>query len=169
MKVLNTIIVMGRLTADPELKKTNSGISVVSFTLAVERSYKTGEERQTDFIDVTAWRSTAEFIEKYFSKGQMMVVQGMLQTRNYEDKNGNKRKAVEIVAGNVFFGEAKRSEQSAPTATYTPLGPDDDVPFPGDPTGPLPGTKEWKQNRTAQTTLTGNDEFYDVDDGDLPF
>ena len=167
--MLNTIIVMGRLTADPELKKTNSGISVVSFTLAVERSYKTGEERQTDFIDVTAWRSTAEFIEKYFSKGQMMVVQGMLQTRNYEDKNGNKRKAVEIVAGNVFFGEAKRSEQSAPAATYTPPAPDENVPFPGYPTGPLPGTKEWKQNRTAQTTLTGNDEFYDVDDGDLPF
>ena len=142
---------------------------MVSFTLAVERSYKTGEERQTDFIDVTAWRSTAEFIEKYFSKGQMMVVQGMLQTRNYEDKNGNKRKAVEIVAGNVFFGEAKRSEQSAPATTYTSPAPDENVPFPGDPTGPLPGTKEWKQNRTAQTTLTGNDEFYDVDDGDLPF
>ena len=168
--MLNSIVVMGRLTADPELKKTQNGISVVSFTLAVERSYKSGEQRQTDFIDVTAWRSTAEFIEKYFNKGQMMVVQGSLQTRNYEDKNGNKRKAVEIVAGNVYFGEAKHSEsQNSAAASYTPPDPDENIPFPGDPQGPLPGSKEWQQKRAAQTTLDGKDEFYNVDDGDLPF
>ena len=163
--MLNSIVVMGRLTADPELKKTQNGISVVSFTLAVERSYKTGEERQTDFIDVTAWRSTAEFIEKYFSKGQMMVVQGSLQTRNYEDKNGNKRKAVEIVAGNVYFGESKRSEQAA---AYTPPAAGEDIPFPGDPAGPLPGTKAFKEAR--QMNLDGGmEDLGPASDDDLPF
>ena len=87
--MLNTAILMGRLTADPELRKTTSGLSVTSFTVAVERNYKSGEERQADFINVVAWRGTADFVSTYFKKGQMIAVQGSIQTRNYEDKNGN--------------------------------------------------------------------------------
>lgn len=110
--MLNVAAIVGRLTADPELKHTSGDVSVVSFTLAVGRSYaKAGTERQTDFIDVVAWRSTADFICRYFRKGQLMAVQGSIQTRTYQDKNGNNRKAVEIVADNVHFVESKRSEE----------------------------------------------------------
>lgn len=110
--MLNVAAIVGRLTADPELKHTASDVSVVSFTLAVGRSYaKAGTERQTDFIDVVAWRSTADFICRYFRKGQLMAVQGSIQTRTYQDKNGNNRKVVEIVADNVHFVESKRSEE----------------------------------------------------------
>ena len=118
--MLNVSIVMGRLVADPELRHTPNNIAVTSFTLAVDRSYvKSGENRQTDFIDIVAWRNTADFVAKYFKKGQMMIVEGTLQTRTYEDKNGSKRKAVEIVANNVNFGEAKRSDSQA-TGGYAP-------------------------------------------------
>jgi single-strand DNA-binding protein len=107
--MLNVAAIVGRLTAEPELKHTASNVSVVSFTLAVGRAYaKAGTERQTDFIDVVAWRNTAEFICRYFRKGQLMAVQGSIQTRTYQDKNGNNRKAVEIVADNVHFVESKR-------------------------------------------------------------
>lgn len=110
--MLNVAAIVGRLTADPELKHTANDVSVVSFTLAVGRSYaKAGTERQTDFIDVVAWRSTADFVCRYFRKGQLMAVQGSIQTRTYQDKNGNNRKAVEIVADNVHFVESKRSEE----------------------------------------------------------
>lgn len=110
--MLNVAAIVGRLTADPELKHTSGDVSVVSFTLAVGRSYaKAGTERQTDFIDVVAWRSTADFICRYFRKGQLMAVQGSIQTRTYQDKNGNNRKTVEIVADNVHFVESKRSEE----------------------------------------------------------
>lgn len=106
--MLNCVIIMGRLTADPELKTTPSGTSVVSFHVAVDRSYvRQGEERQTDFINVVAWRKTADFITRYFHKGSMIAVQGSIQTRNYEDKNGNKRTAVEVLAGNVSFCGSK--------------------------------------------------------------
>ncbi len=107
--MLNCAVIMGRLTAEPELRTTNNGQSVTSFTVAVDRSYtKPGEERQTDFINVVAWRQTAEFVSRYFSKGSMIAVQGSIQTRNYEDKNGNRRTAVEIVAEKVSFcGEKK--------------------------------------------------------------
>lgn len=102
--MLNTAILMGRLTADPELKKTPAGVSITTFVVAVNRSYvPKGQERQADFIDVVAWRSTAEFITKYFRKGQMIAVQGSIQTRSYEDKQGNKRKAVEIVVDKADF------------------------------------------------------------------
>lgn len=116
---LNRWIGMGRLTADPELRQTQNGVSVCSFTLAVGRNYQKDKEAQTDFIDVVAWRQTAEFVSKYFSKGKMMIVEGRLQTRNYEDKNGNKRKAVEVAADNVMFGEGKSSggkEETPPRA-----------------------------------------------------
>lgn len=107
--MLNTAILMGRLTADPELRHTPSDVAVTSFTLAVDRSYvKSGADRQVDFIDIVAWRSTAEFVCRYFHKGQLVAVQGSIQTRNYTDKEGNKRKAFEVVADNVHFAEPKR-------------------------------------------------------------
>lgn len=106
--MLNNTTLQGRIVATPELKQTVSQISVVSFTLAVERDYKKpGEDKQTDFIDVVAWRNVAEFVAKYFGKGDLIIVQGSIQTRNYEDKNGNKRKAVEIVADKAHFCGAK--------------------------------------------------------------
>ena len=95
--MLNVAAIVGRLAADPELRHTASGVAVTSFTLAVSRNYsRQGEERQTDWIDVVAWRNTAEFVCKYFTKGRLMAVSGSIQTRSYEDRNGNKRKAVEI-------------------------------------------------------------------------
>lgn len=121
--MLNCAIIMGRLTSDPELRTTTSGLSVTSFTVAVDRNYKSGEERQTDFINCVAWRGTADFVSTYFKKGQMIAVQGSIQTRNYEDKNGNKRTAVEIVADNVSFCGSKNENNNGNTyntATPTP-------------------------------------------------
>ena len=107
--MLNVAAIVGRLAADPELRHTASGVAVTSFTLAVSRNYsRQGEERQTDWIDVVAWRNTAEFVCKYFTKGQMMAVTGSIQTRSYEDRSGNKRKAVEIQANDVSFVGSKR-------------------------------------------------------------
>lgn len=104
--MLNNICIMGRLTATPEVKSTASGISVCSFSIACNRP-KHGEEQQTDFVDCVAWRGTADFVGKWFGKGDMIVINGRLQTRTYEDKNGNKRKAVEVVANTVDFGGKK--------------------------------------------------------------
>jgi len=107
--MLNVIALMGRLVANPELKQTQSGIAVTSFRIACDRSYcKQGEERQTDWIDCVAWRSNAEFICKYFGKGQLIAVQGELQTRNYTDRDGNKRKATEVVVSQAHFAESKK-------------------------------------------------------------
>lgn len=111
--MLNCVVLNGRLVNDPELKTTASGISVVSFTIAVARDFvKAREERQADFIDIVAWRNTAEFISKFFFKGSLIAVQGVLQTRMYEDKNGNKRKAVEVVADKVNFCGSKPNENT---------------------------------------------------------
>lgn len=118
---MNNVNLLGRITADIELKHTPSNVAVCSFSLAVDRGYKNEDgTKQTDFIDIVAWRNTAEFISKYFSKGQRMAIQGRLQTRDWEDKNGNKRKAVEVVVDNAYFADGKKSE--APT--FTPI-PDD--------------------------------------------
>lgn len=107
--MLNTIAIMGRLTADPILRRTQTGVAVASFTLACERDFAPqGADKETDFIDVCAWRYTAEFVEKYFSKGQMAVVTGRLQIRNWEDKEGNKRRSAEILADRVYFGDSKK-------------------------------------------------------------
>jgi single-strand DNA-binding protein len=107
--MLNRIIVMGRMTRDPELRRTNSGTAVASFTVAVDRDFKSQSgEKETDFIDVVAWRNTAEFASKYFSKGRMAVVEGRLQIRDWTDKDGNKRRSAEIVADSVYFGDSKR-------------------------------------------------------------
>lgn len=110
-KMLNRSILQGRLCADPELKQTASGTSVCSFRIAVERNFADKDgNRQADFIDIVAWKGTAEFICKYFSKGNMILLEGSIQTRSYEDKNGNKRTAVEVVADQVYFCESKRRE-----------------------------------------------------------
>lgn len=133
--MLNHITLMGRLTRDPELRRTGSGIAVASFTLAVDQDYKSQNgERGVDFINIVAWRGTAEFAEKYFEKGQMAVISGRLSTRNYEDKNGNKRTAYEVVASNIYFcgskSNAGNSETDAAPQTFDPLMDDDpDIPF----------------------------------------
>ena len=108
--MLNHITIMGRLTRDPELRRTGSGIAVTSFTLAVDRDFggRDGGEKETDFIDCVAWRQTGEFVSKYFTKGRMAVVSGRLQIRNWTDKDGNKRRSAEVVADNVYFGDSKR-------------------------------------------------------------
>lgn len=107
--MVNTAVLMGRLTTTPELRYTSSNVPVTSFTLAVNRSYvKSGSERQTDFIDIVAWSSTAEFVSTYFSKGQLIAVEGSIQTRTYQDKDGNNRKAFEVVANKVHFAGARK-------------------------------------------------------------
>lgn len=110
--MLNKVFIMGRLTRDPDLRRTQTGTAVASFTLAVDRDFKdkaTGE-RTTDFIDCSAWRQTGEFVSKYFAKGRLAVVEGRLQIREYTDKEGNKRRATEVVADNVYFGDSKKEE-----------------------------------------------------------
>ena len=112
--MLNHIVIMGRLTRDPELRRTGSGIAVASFTVAVDRDYasKDSGTKETDFIDCVAWRQTGEFVSKYFQKGSMIVVSGRLQIRGWTDKEGNKRRSAEVVADNVYFGESKRSSEA---------------------------------------------------------
>lgn len=145
--MLNASVLMGRLVADPELRHTTSDISVTSFTIAVDRDYqKAGAERQADFIDIVAWRSTADFVCRYFRKGQLIAVQGSIQTRMYQDKDGNKRKAFEIVADKVSFcgnksdstetgqGRCYQPATSAPNINPEPgdfqeIPTDDDLPF----------------------------------------
>ena len=119
--MLNHIVIMGRLTRDPELRRTGTGVAVTSFSLAVDRDFggRDGGERETDFIDCVAWRQTGEFVSKYFTKGRMAVVSGRLQIRSWTDKDGNKRRTAEVVADNVYFGDSKRdgdngSNYSAP-------------------------------------------------------
>ncbi len=108
--MLNHITIMGRLTRDPELRRTGSGIAVASFTVAVDRDFggRDGGEKETDFIDCVAWRQTGEFVSKYFTKGRMIVVSGRLQIRNWTDKDGNKRRTAEVVADNCYFGDSRR-------------------------------------------------------------
>ena len=113
--MLNHIVIMGRLTRDPELRRTGSGIAVASFSLAVDRDFggRDGGERETDFIDCVAWRHTGEFVSKYFTKGRMAVVSGRLQIRSWTDKDGNKRRTAEVVADNVYFGDSKRDNDGS--------------------------------------------------------
>ena len=114
--MLNHIVIMGRLTRDPELRRTGSGTAVASFTVAVDRDFgkSEGGEKETDFIDCVAWRQTGEFVSKYFAKGRMAVVSGRLQIRNWTDKEGNKRRTAEVIADNVYFGDSKRDGEAAP-------------------------------------------------------
>lgn len=119
--MLNKVVIMGRLTHNPEIRNVNNDVSVCSFSIACDRDIvnKQSNERETDFFDVTAWRSTADFVGKYFGKGRMIVVVGRLQKRNYTDKDGNKRYAVDIIAENVYFGDTKKSVEASETASTT--------------------------------------------------
>ena len=149
---MNQVVLMGRLTRDPELRHTQGGTPVSSFTLAVDRGYisKDSGERQTDFIDIVAWRNTAEFVSKYFVKGQMAAVVGRLQIRDWTDKEGNKRRSAEVIAENVYFTDSKKSREGDISINFTQQKDD------------LPGE--------YQTPVQGSDfaELED-DDGDLPF
>lgn len=125
---INRVVLMGRLTKAPELKTTGSGVSVTSFSIAVDRNYvKAGEERKADFFDVVAWRSTAEFVVRYFNKGDMIAVEGQLQTRTYEANDGTTRKVVEVNADNVSFTGEKKTKVNEPKDNAPIL--DDDLPF----------------------------------------
>lgn len=119
--MLNHITIMGRMVRDPELRRTGSGVAVTSFTIAVDRDYnpKDGGEKETDFIDCNAWRGTAEFIGRNFTKGQMIIVSGRLQIRNWTDKEGNKRRSAEVVADSVYFGDSKKSSEGNSTYQTT--------------------------------------------------
>lgn len=119
--MFNLVVLTGRLTADPELKTTPSGVSVANFSIAVQRSYRSGEEPITDFINIVAWRSSAEFICKYFSKGSMIGIEGSIQTRRYQDRDGNNRTAFEIVANDVQFVETKRNNSDVSVSGPDPL------------------------------------------------
>ena len=141
--MFNLVVLTGRLTADPELKTTPNGIPVTTFSIAVNRNYRAGEEQQTDFINIVAWRQRAEFITKYFKKGNMIGIEGSIQTRRYQDKNGNNRTAFEVVVNNAQFVESKRDGASSAPAANEPAsfsnadvsdfaaigGMDDDLPF----------------------------------------
>ena len=120
--MLNHIVIMGRLTRDPELRRTGSGVAVASFTVAVDRDFGKNEngEKETDFIDCVAWRQTGEFVSKYFTKGRMAVVSGRLQIRSWTDKEGNKRRTAEIVADNVYFGDSKRDGENGGSSFAAP-------------------------------------------------
>ena len=143
----NIAVLTGRLTQDPELKTTPNGVSVCSFTIAVERRYRQGEERQADFINIVSWRSTAEFVAKNFKKGTMIGIEGAIQTRKYQDRDGNNRTAFEVVANNVQFVESKRPQDNG--VDVSPPAPDND---------PLPELAE---------RLEGFEQM--SDDEDLPF
>ena len=161
--MLNRIILMGRLTRDPELRHTQTGTPVASFSLAVDRDFKDKQtgEKATDFIDIVAWRQTAEFVSRFFTKGRMAVVEGRLQIRDWTDRDGGKRRSAEVIADNVYFGDSKRDAEaggySAPSygaqGGYAP------------PPAPAPST-----GYAAPAGPAGN-EFGDLadDDGELPF
>lgn len=119
--MFNLVVLTGRLTADPDLRTTPSGVSVTSFSIAVQRSYKSGEEPETDFINIVAWRQRAEFVTKYFRKGNMIGIEGAIQTRKYTDKDGNNRTAFEVIANNVQFVESKKKNDVDIAADEDPL------------------------------------------------
>ena len=137
--MFNLVVLTGRLTADPELKTTTNGIPVTTFSIAVNRNYRAGEEQQTDFINIVAWRQRAEFITKYFKKGSLIGIEGSIQTRRYQDKNGNNRTIFEVVVNNAQFVESKRdgaatnepaSYSNADASDFAAIGDmDDDLPF----------------------------------------
>lgn len=131
--MLNKIVIMGRLTRDPELRRTQGGTAVTSFTMAVDRDFKSQSgEKETDFIDVVAWRNTGEFAAKYLAKGRMAAVEGRIQVRDWQDKDGNRRKSVEVVADNVYFADSKRDskpQESRDDQEFDEIEDDGDLPF----------------------------------------
>ena len=164
--MLNHITIMGRLTRDPELRRTGSGIAVASFSLAVDRDYspKDGGERETDFIDCVAWRQTGEFVSKYFTKGRMAVVSGRLQIRSWTDKDGNKRRTAEVVADNVYFGDSKRDDQGGSSYSGNSYGNYGNYgSAPAAPAAPAYG------GYSAPTAPASDFAMLDDDDAQLPF
>ena len=163
--MLNRIILMGRLTRDPELRHTQTGTPVASFSLAVDRDFKdkTTGEKSTDFIDIVAWRQTAEFVSRFFTKGRMAVVEGRLQLRDWTDRDGNKRRSAEVVADNVYFGDSKRDAEGggygAPSGGY------------GAPGGYAPPAAPVGGGYAPPAAPAGGDQFAELteDDGELPF
>lgn len=161
--MLNRIVIMGRLTRDPELRRTQNGTAVASFSLAVDRDFKNQNgEKETDFIDVVAWRNSAEFVSRYFTKGRMAVVEGRLQLRDWTDRDGNKRRTAEVIADNVYFGDSKRDAEAggyaAPSGGFgAPAG--GYAPPPAAPSGGY------------SAPMGGGDQFAELsdDDGELPF
>ena len=150
--MLNKIILMGRLTRDPELRRTQSGTAVTSFSLAVDRDFKSqGGEKETDFIDIVAWRNTAEFVSKYFTKGRMAVVEGRLQIRDWTDRDGGKRRSAEVIAENVYFGDSKREG--------------------GSDFGSAPAYSAPYSGYAAPAAPGGHSDFAEIgeEDGELPF
>ena len=151
--MLNKVIIMGRLVKDPELRRTQSGIAVTSFRIAVDRDFKSQDgSKQADFFDVVAWRGTAEFVSKYFAKGRMAVVEGRLQTRDWTDREGGKRVATEIVADNIYFGDSKRDgtgEYGGAPAYSAPMG----------------------GSRAPAAPMDSHSDFAEIgeEDGELPF
>ena len=166
--MLNHIVIMGRLTRDPELRRTGSGIAVTSFSLAVDRDFspKDGGERETDFIDCVAWRSTGEFVSKYFTKGSMAVVSGRLQIRSWNDKDGNKRRSAEVVADNVYFGDSKRSGDQQRSGSYDSAPGYGSAPAaPGYGAAPAPSYGGY----SAPSAPASDFSMVDDDDAQLPF
>ena len=164
--MLNHITIMGRLTRDPELRRTGSGIAVASFTVAVDRDFspKDGGEKETDFIDCVAWRQTGEFVSKYFTKGRMAVVSGRLQIRSWTDKDGNKRRTAEVVADNVYFGDSRRDGDGGSFGGNT---------YGSAPAAPsFGGYSAPAQNQGAAPASDALDGFMNIPDGideELPF
>ncbi len=158
--MLNRIIIMGRLTRDPELRHTGSGVPVATFSLAVERDFrdKASGQRVTDFIDVVAWRTTGEFVSKYFQKGRMAVVEGRLQMRDWQDRDGNKRRSAEVVADNVYFGDSRRDGDSQGSYSAAPSG------YSAAPSSYAPPASQGYSAAPASDFAELSD-----DDGELPF
>ena len=158
--MLNHIVIMGRLTRDPELRRTGSGVAVTSFTVAVDRDFGNREngERETDFIDCVAWRQTGEFVSKYFAKGRMAVVSGRLQIRNWTDKEGNKRRTAEVIADNVYFGDSKRDGDSGSSS------------YGGNAYGAAPAASNYGGYSAPAASAPASDfAMLDDDDAQLPF
>lgn len=150
--MLNRVILMGRLTADPEHKQTPNGVSVTSFSVAVDRNFADKDgKRNADFINIVAWRQTADFICKYFSKGRMIAIEGSIQTRNYEDKQGNKRTAFEVVADQVYFADSKTGNDKPAASTN------------------FPTPESFNEPQKGSSFSVGDFEEIDTDDSDLPF
>lgn len=166
--MLNRVILMGRLTRDPELRRTQTGTAVASFSLAVDRDFadKSTGNRATDFIDIVAWRNTAEFVSKYFSKGRMAVVEGRLQIRDWQDRDGNKRRTAEVVADNVYFGDSKRDGDGG-NSSYAPRN---NTGFGGGYSagGYAPAAQNTSYGAPMAPAVSEFAELSD-DDGELPF
>ena len=160
---LNHIVIMGRMTRDPELRRTGSGVAVANFCVAVDRDFsgKDGGEKETDFIDCVAWRQTGEFVSKYFTKGRMIVVDGRLQIRNWTDKDGNKRRSAEVEAEHCYFGDSKQSEQG----NFTCQSQNSSQAY----AGGFSETRALIDKYSAQGANQSEFALLEDDDGQLPF